>query len=764
MNKIYSLMAFLVMLINLASAQNTITGKVFDRETKEPLIGVNIFIPNTQTGVSTDSKGNFTLTSENKIDTIKISFIGYKTQTISVSGNSLNIALEASTASLNEIIISANREQQQRTEAPIAIHSISKLTMNETKATRLDLLLNKTPGVFMVDLGNEQHSMSIRQPLGYRSLFLYLEDGVPIRTTGDFNHNALIEINYATLNKIEIIKGPASSLYGSEAVGGAVNFITQSPSFLPTAKVQAELGNFGYKRSDFFASTTVKKLGLFIGGYYADRNQEDSLHNDFHKLALNFRADYTFSEKTKLITTAAFIDYKTDQIGGLDSIHFYNKDYKSFQRFTYRSVNTFRAKSSLQHQWNEMSNTSLTVFYRNSTIGQNPFYKIKSVSGNPLKARGEINEDAFQSYGSIAQHSQKFKFLNSKLIGGVSVDFSPATYHSNFISIDKDASGVYTNYTPSDSVLTQYNVDLLNTAEYLQFEINPIKRLKLVAAIRYDRLDYKFDNHLTPSAFTGAPDEKNHYENLTPKIGLTFDFKKDRGIYINYSTGFAPPNITELYTGVKVPSLKPASYINYEGGGWFAFGDKGYFDMSIYQMDGTNEIVSVKLSDGSTENQNAGKTTHKGIEASIKYNPLEGLSIRIGGTYAEHKYINYIEKGIDYSGNLMNQAPLYIANSEIAYKPKFIKGFRIALEWQGMGNYFMDAKNTQKYEGFNTFNARMGYTIKGFEIWANCINLTDAIYATTVEKSSFGTSYRPGQLRTINLGIGYTFSKKEKQL
>jgi outer membrane receptor protein involved in Fe transport len=245
---------------------------------------------------------------------------------------------------------------------------------------------------------------------------------------------------------------------------------------------------------------------------------------------------------------------------------------------------------------------------------------------------------------------------------------------------------------------------------------------------------------------------------------LTFDFKKDRGIYLNYSTGFSPPNITELYRGVKVPSLKPSTYINYEGGGWFAFSDKGYFDVSVYQMDGTNEIVSVKLPDGSTENQNAGKTQHKGIEASVKYSPIESLNIRAGGTYAEHKYINYIEMGIDYSGNIMSQAPQYIANAEITYKPKFIKGFRIALEWQGVGNYFMDAKNTQKYEGFNIFNARMGYTIKGFEIWANCINLTDAVYATTVEKSSFGTSYRPGQLRTINFGIGYTFSKKEKSL
>ena len=84
-------MACLVMLINLASAQNTITGKVFDKETKEPLFGVTIFIPNTQTEATTDSKGNFTLTSENKIDTIKISFIGYKTLSL-LSAESFNFA------------------------------------------------------------------------------------------------------------------------------------------------------------------------------------------------------------------------------------------------------------------------------------------------------------------------------------------------------------------------------------------------------------------------------------------------------------------------------------------------------------------------------------------------------------------------------------------------------------------------------------------------------------------------------------------------
>jgi len=53
----------------------------------------------------------------------------------------------------------------------------------------------------------------------------------------------------------------------------------------------------------------------------------------------------------------------------------------------------------------------------------------------------------------------------------------------------------------------------------------------------------------------------------------------------------------------------------------------------------------------------------------------------------------------------------------------------------------------------------MGYALKNVELWVNCVNLTDAVYATTVEKSTYGTSYRSGQLRTINIGVAYNFNK-----
>lgn len=151
------------------------------------------------------------------------------------------------------------------------ISVISSKMLLETKAITVDLVLNKVSGVYMVNLGNEQHSMSIRQPMTTKSLFLYLEDGIPVRTTGLFNHNALLEINMAAVKNIEVIKGPSSSLYGSDATGGVVNFISVAPTAVPVAKLALQGNNIGYKRSDLQIGFTKRKWGVALSRYYADK-------------------------------------------------------------------------------------------------------------------------------------------------------------------------------------------------------------------------------------------------------------------------------------------------------------------------------------------------------------------------------------------------------------------------------------------------------------------------------------------------------------
>ena len=102
---------------------------------------------------------------------------------------------------------------------------------------------------------------------------------------------------------------------------------------------------------------------------------------------------------------------------------------------------------------------------------------------------------------------------------------------------------------------------------------------------------------------------------------------------------------------------------------------------------------------GVSQQQNAGKTLHQGVEYSFKAKIRKDLSIRISGTNAVHQFTDYTEavKGeeVDYSNKLMPQSPGWIMNSQITYKPSYIKGFRSSIEWQHVDRYFMEKGNVR---------------------------------------------------------------------
>jgi len=765
MKKIFSFMLFcLPLLYAVAQQPKTITGKVFDAISKEPVEGAVITDTKNKTTIS-GIDGKFSITT-NSLQ-LTISSLGFLSRKIDVKETITNIALQPSNKQLQQVIVSANRTVEKRSEAPVAIALINKQTIDETKAQRLDALLNKTSGVFMVNLGNEQHEMSIRQPMTTNSRFLYLEDGIPLRTTGVYNHNALLEINLPAAKSIEIIKGPSSALYGGEAIGGIVNVITQAAPAFTNGDISIQLNNTGYKRANAKIGTTIGKIGIIASGYYADKRNGPIEYSDFHKSAFSIRADYRFNNHLSWNNSISYIDYYSNMTGALDSIKFSQKNFSSLQTFTYRITTALRYKSMLTQQWNANSTSSISVLYRNNSVKQNPSYYISSTS-NPLLYKGQINDNAFNTYALFLQHTQKFNWLNSKLIAGASIDISPQTYYAKFIWINKDAtSGKYVGYyspTP-DSLLSNYKTNISNIATYADYEFSPVKNIRIVAAVRYDAFTYNFQNSLPPSASSGAPSSITTFSRITPKIGFTYN-KRGIGFYGNYSEGYVPPQITELFNSVTVPYLQPQTFFNYEVGGWLSLAsNKLYADWSIYLMNGTNEVISVKQSDGSFINQNAGKTQHYGIEYGITYKPAEAWNIRFSATNAKHIYINNLVKGVDYSGKEISGAPKFFSNTEITFKPKAVKGLRISAEWLHQSKYFMDDLNNYTYKGFDVVNFRAGYQLKGFEIWGNLLNAFNEYYSTLATKSSTSTgnasySYNLGDPLEFTIGIGFKFGKK----
>ncbi|QKG57067.1 TonB-dependent receptor [Hymenobacter sp. BRD128] len=765
-------------LVSAQAQQAAVRGTVLDAQSQQPLPGVTVVAPGTGAGTTTDASGRFVLELPAAGRELTISFIGYNTQQVRVpaTGHALTVRLEAAPVSLQGVVVSGSREQERRTETPVAISQLSPQLLADTKATAPYQLLNKVAGVYMVDLGAEQHMMAIRQPITTNAVYLYLEDGLPIRPIGIFNHNALYEINQAGVRSIEVVKGPASSLYGSNAIGGAVNFLTKQPTPLPTVGASVQGDNFGYRRVDASASGTVGRLGLYAGGYAAQQRGGWQDYTDFNKQSWTLRADYTFSPKTRLIGTGSYNYLYTQTPGTLDSAHFYSRTYQSNNRFTNREVTAVRASLRLEHDWSPSQQTALTAFTRYNSTGQLPSYYIADVrvNGAYQSSTGQVNNQSFHSYGALAQHRADLGFLNSRLIVGAYADFSPSTYYARFLTIQKDvANNFYTGYTDTGRYLDDYKINLSNVAAYAQYEVQATEALRLVGGLRYDRVQYKFSNNLSGSQTSKKASQDNVYNIVAPKLGLTYALGPAQGLYANFSTGFQPPETGSLYSSRQTIELKQANFTNYEAGGWVAlFERKVYIDLSLYQMEGRNEIVSLLQADNTTQSENVGATRHQGIEYTLTYAPVPEVNFRLSGTNVRHTYLDYSEvvqgRNRDYAGNRMVGAPNWLANAEVFYKPRFAPGARLGLEYQRVGQFYTNTANTKTYAGYNLLNLRLGYRLpqavaRGLEVWANVVNLGNALYAVNATTNQYGTTYAAAAPRTVTVGLGYTFAAKARE-
>ena len=757
------LIAVLLGITSFAQAQKI---KVLNSITNEPIVGASLKKGDKTISISNE-RGEFQVKEKGEFTVTALGFKAAKT-----TGETSPIFLEESTQTLESVVVTASRQAATRAETPVAIHKIGSALIQDTKALQLTEIINKVPGVVMLDYRNEQHGMGIRQPFGTSAYFLYLEDGLALRPLGVFNHNALIETNLQGLNSVEVIKGPASSLYGPEAVGGAINLITKTAPGIPTAQVGLQVDEWGYNRVQFTAGAQVgKKWSIMTGGYVARQKGSWASNSDFDKSSINVRLDYQFTPKTKLWGSFAYNDYFSQTGGNIDSTGYYSRSYKSPADFTYRSSFSSRSRLTLEHKWSDNANSSLTAFYRDNALGQNPSYSI-SWTSPAVTGSGQVNQNSFKSFGLMGQHSQNFEFLNSKLVAGFLLDRSPNDYWAYKINLaatlrpDKKSVEKFTitQVLPS-TFLGNYSAVIWNKAAYAQFDLHPVEKLRLSLGGRFDQMSFDYTNFIDNSTGTKS------YEQFSPKLGVTYEASSALGFYGNFSKGFSPPALSAVFrarpaaqaaaTGEKFYlSIDPAVFSNYEVGGWASlWQNKVFFDYTCYRLEGNNELLGIRQPDNTTDYQSAGKTLHEGIEYQITIRPNDSWNFRFGGTNAKHTFVDFVlstrasDALKNVNGKEMPQAPNFIANSEVTYK---YKGARIALEWQKIGPWFQDQVNKASFEGVSVFNLRMGYNYKAYQFFTNILNLGDALYATTATRGNNATdksTYTPAAPRTVVAGV-----------
>ncbi|PVW12397.1 TonB-dependent receptor [Marixanthomonas spongiae] len=743
-------------------------------ENGDPLRNVNISILEANKGTTTNEDGYFELDLVKGNYDLYISFIGYKPKTLPTKvkseNNNINIQLEPDFSVLNEVVVSASREAQLRSAVPAAIGIIGNQSISETKAFGIDQLVNQVSGVFMSTsraASNEQHFMAVRSPISTRALFLYLEDGLQIRPTSVFNHNALLEMNDISYKRIEVLKGPASSIYGSESIGGSFNFITKSPTPELTATLGYQVNDIGLSRYEIeISDKTSNKFGFYFGSHFAHRTDGPIEHSDYEKFAVTFKTVYDISDRLNWTNVFDLIDYRSDTTGSLTEDDYFNGNFESDQTFTERDVLSFRMRSTLTARWNDHQKTTFNTLFRNNKIDQNPFYRIRQfremgqLTGFGL---GEINSNQFNSYMALVQHRLQLDFKNSSLIVGGTIDYSPQDYVAENIDVivdTKTGRNVAFSVRQNDFILN-YKADILNYAGFFQYEIEPLEHFRVTAALRYDSFKYDYQNR---SEHLGVPSSKDTYDNWAPKLGVNYNFENGNGLYANYSRGFTPPQVSTLYRNRNgLRDIKPSLYDNYEIGGYFRFSDKWKLDAAIYLLEGKNTLITLRDEQDDFFNTNAGKTRSYGIEYGITYSPFEKMSVSHKGSYAFHRYVKFFDGGKEHSNTDRETAPNLLGTSLVTYRP--FRDFSVTAEHELVGDYntsfeneIIDDKGTMEtatYNGHNIFNIRATYRYGKVEVWAHLLNVFDKLYATEASYNQFRreNSFTIGNPRTFHLGV-----------
>lgn len=668
---------------------------------------------------------------------------------------------------LEEIVVTGSREAEPLKEKPLTVGVIKEKELENVKPSHPSEIMNRIPGVWINTTAGEGHLTAIRQPLTTNPVYLFLEDGIPIRSTGFFNHNALYEVNIPGAERIEVTKGPSTALYGSDAIGGTINVLTRPSPLKPEIEINPEAGSYGWYRLLASGGGTWGNDGirLDLNTTHSDGWRERS---GYDRQSVTLRWDRMLGTTARAKTIIAFsnIDQKTGGTSGLLKSDFENRPWYNYQTFDFRKVKAFRASTELEKEFGEDALLSVIPYVRVNEMDLLPGWGIFK-SGTSYF--GYNSTTRFYSLGLLTKYRRDFKPLRSRIIAGVDIDYSPGDYFERRIQVTRNSENKFVSYsyvTNTDNNF-DYDATFKGISPYLQLESSPIEKARLTAGARYDNLSYDYETRLAPNANRPAGTDRS-FSHLSPKTGLTYEFTKDVSGFISYNHAFRVPSSGDLFRGNQgtastAVSLKPIKVDSYETGIRGGLGGLFTFNASVYYMEKKDDIVNYTVATNLTERRNAGRTEHKGIEVGIGLQPVKEIELSSSFSYALHKYKEFIVSStVNYNGKEITQAPRIIANTRLDYKPALLKGGLVELEWVRLGSYWMDNANTEKYSGHDLLNVRASYRIsKQWEIYAKLLNAADKLYAENASKGgSDPAQFAPGQPRTFFAGLVYNWGEK----
>ena len=670
---------------------------------------------------------------------------------------------------LPEVSVTGTREKELLSETPVSVGVIRPEAIREVKPTHPSQIISQVPGAAVAITNGEGHTTAIRQPFTTGPVYLFLEDGIPIRATGFFNHNALYEINIPMAGGIEVVRGPGTALYGSDAIGGIINVLTPTPPLKPEASVSADVGSNGWRRLLMSGGN-----GNAENAWLANINMthtdgwRDKTAYDRQSGGLRWDKDLSDGQTLKSILSFSRVNQETGANSPLTYTDYLFNPKINYLPVAYRKVEALRISTNYEREWGN-SLLSLTPYFRDDSMDLLASFNLNS---DPTIALTQN-----QSFGLMAKWRQDFpQAMRARLIAGVDLDVSPGGRREDRLNLTTSGAGA-SRYSLAYTVnrrVYDYDVTYKGVSPYLHGEFSPTQRLRVTGGVRYDALSYDFTNNfavgtVTPGAgvFYGqAANTTSNFKHLSPKLGATFALTEKVSLYTDYNHGFRAPSEGQLYrpsvsttaalalaASDAALQLKPIKVDQVELGIRGEVAGASY-NLVAYNLIKRDDIVSFTNTTTNVHtNVNAGRTSHRGVEAGIGAPLVDRLRLDIAYSYAKHKYEEwYTSTTANLNGFEMESAPRLLGNSRLTWAPTSTVSAQ--LEWVQIGRYWVDAGHTKpQYSGHDLFNLRASWSVaKQTALFAKVDNLQNRRFADSASVTSNTAVFSPGLPRTFFAG------------
>jgi iron complex outermembrane receptor protein len=662
-----------------------------------------------------------------------------------------------------EITVTAPRVEIPLRENPAATTVVETPVLQTMPRTiAIDEAMKLVPGVRVDNQADgERVHLSIRgegilTERGTRGIRTIV-DGIPLNDPSGYVSD-FYDIDWATVRRVEVLRGPAAAFYGSSSSGGIINVLTRDGGPDPlSGRAWLVRGAYGLKKGQAELGGTTGVMNYNITG--------SMLTGDGYRDHSAYKADnargkfaFTLGPKVKITAIVGWTDFFNQNPEGLN-LAWFSADPKVLRRRANPDSYTFNEYQDTQRATGGL--TGSIGLGENLDLAASAYYRhTKYTEAVPSSV---IHRD-FDTPGLTVQvnHKSGQGSIKNHLSAGVDVAWQGIDEfkHPNLGGAVKGPDFL------SDQRMTQTGAGafLLD-----RVELGPLWDIS--AIVRYDRITNKLEDYLR----AGGVDLSGEvvYKRATGRLGVTWNPLADFGLYASWGTGFLPPGTEELVNnpyaqGGYNTQLVAATSVGEEIGARGSIGTFFNYDIALFHLGTKNDFGRYRISIRPLETfyGNVGSTNRYGVETSAGWFPVESLALRVAYTYSHFKY-ETVETltGEIYTGTWLPNSPQHQLYADAEYRVTEDLTAGAALEY--VSAWYIDSTNRIFPDGYGRtdpytlVHVRLGYkfTFGGtlLELLLSGRNIFNVLYYGFTEPDPDGNSYQPAPTAEWSLGLRLRF-------